>query len=167
VNWSSLRRTKKALDRGSQCESTANNSKLYVFPFQSKSINRNEINREKLGLPRLCGGARFALVRIEVLRGYQSERIFAVASCPAPQGLPPSNQTSTPEMPLVPNESASFLARRGRGRRTEKEALCGLSSHSFRGFSEAKEVILRYVSSRSLLPGYRRQRYIFEQYFTC
>ncbi|KYN35654.1 hypothetical protein ALC56_09952 [Trachymyrmex septentrionalis] len=38
--------------------------------------------------------------------GPRSERIFAVASCPAPQGLPSSNQTSTPETPLVPNESA-------------------------------------------------------------
>ncbi|KYN01334.1 hypothetical protein ALC62_07953 [Cyphomyrmex costatus] len=46
------------------------------------------------------------LVRVEVFRGYQSERIFAVASCLAPQGLPPSNQTSTSETPLVSNESA-------------------------------------------------------------
>lgn len=77
---------------------------------------------------------RFTLICSNFSSRYQPERIFAVASCPSPQGLPPSNQTSTPETPLVPNESASFLAPSSRSE--EEPRLCALFSHSFQGFSD-------------------------------
>ncbi|EGI62478.1 hypothetical protein G5I_09158 [Acromyrmex echinatior] len=81
-----------------------------VKSTQEHQSQRNKSRKVEAASATWGTNAVRAEVRVEVFRGYQSERIFAVASCPAPQGLPSSNQTSTPETPLVPNESAIQVA---------------------------------------------------------
>lgn len=84
IEFASVERRKLfPLDRGSRRESTVNNSKLYAFPFLGESINRNEINREKLRLPRLRGvrtvraGPSWSSSRLSVRKNFRSR----VVSC--------------------------------------------------------------------------------------
>lgn len=170
VEFASVERRKLfPLDRGSRRESTANNSKpRSFFPFLSESINRNEINREKLRLPRLRGARTVraspsrSSPRLSVRKNFRSRVVSCAPGTASFESNFDTRDAISTQRVCKFSRSVDVVEVKERRR-----AAVWPYFPFFPGFSRAKEIIPCYAPSHSLLPSFRRPRYIFERYFTC